>query len=301
MPVKRSKHQLSKASILGIILVVVALSVLSFAQGGAYRNLLVMFACVAAVVVGVVLHVKDRSRQKLCDVYTRATVAKVRAVNDDYFLDVRYNVLGQEVNSTVSYHESRYPGIGEDVGLYYCGATPSLCMLKIYKEHRMSWSDMTPKAYRRQLRYLAIGAIVFLGIGIGLFAIQRISGTNFTHTATGYVVGYEEQFNVHTPDTPGTYEYTPIVEYDMYGTVQRARSIQSPFYKSYKEGQQVVVHYNLDNPEVVVIEGDHSSDLCAALLCAMGLLVLYALVVQLRKRSKIYQDIEDVKNGIKFI
>lgn len=301
MPVVKAKSKMTMKTFCATLTVMALLSILSFISGGDYRNFFVFVGLVVVVIIVAVKSLQGALLRKSCNVYTRASVSGVEHVGSATYLVLHYSVLGQNTVGTVKYLEKRVPAIGTDVGIYYDEDHSSLCMLRIYKEHRPGWTSLTKRSYDQGVLAVSLFGLFFVALGVTLLVLMFVRTAEYTETAYGTVVDYDARFESHTPDTPGTYEYTPIVSFEADGREYLARSIQIQVAKTYDIGQEVTVHYSIANPNVVIIAGDNTTAIGALLITAIGSVFLGLGIRMLIKRKLVLYEIKACEKRINFM
>lgn len=299
---KKSKIEISNEKI-GNVLAIAALCILAvMALFFRESTNLLMFLCLI-VIFGMVSghYIRDRERRSMCSAYCKATVIQIITEGNAIWLVLKYNLNGWPFECKVRYYEKQYPSIGQDVGLYYDPEQPEQCVLQIYKTHQHGWSNRTKKNYISGIASAIALGVLICGIGVSLLAVKAVKMADYTGTAQGVVVSYMEQYNFHTGTTPGTYEYMPVVQYEVDGATYTGKSVQLQVEKTYDIGESVKVKYNPSNPQTIVIVGDNTTTIGAVLMIGFGAMVFLWAGYGIQRKKKVWEEIAEAQSGIRFV
>lgn len=286
MPVTKHKRKVTMKTLCLTLLALSVLSLLSFVSGGDYRNTFVFVGLCVAGVYSAALMLTEYSRRKQCNIYTRATVRDIITQGSATYLQLEYSVLGQPVTGLVRFYESELPSRGQDTGVYYSESSPSVCMLRMYKERRVGWSKRTGKSYVQNATALMAASLFFFGVGIFMIYIVGVRTAEYSESTCGTVVGYMEQYDSHTIGVPGTYEYSPYIQLEVDGISYTAKALSLSMRKGYSIGDVLTVHYAPGNPESVIVEGDNTHYAVVIGFLLLGSFTTWAAVCELRSLRK---------------
>ena len=286
MPVTKHKRKVTMKTLCLTLFALSALSLLSFVSGGDYRNTFVFVGLCVAGIYSVVLILIEHSRRGQCNIYTRATVRDIITQGTAIYLQLEYSVLGQPVTGLVRFYESELPSRGQDTGVYYSEDSPSICMLRMYKERRAGWSKRTGKSYVQNAAALLVASLFFFSVGIFMIYIVGVRTAEYSESTFGTVVGYMEQYDSHTVGVPGTYEYSPYIQLEVDGISYTAKALSLSMQKGYAIGDVLTVHYAPGNPESVIVEGDNTHYVMVFVFILLGSFTAWAAICELRALHK---------------
>lgn len=277
-----------KRTVFAVIAGLFLVSIVAFMyQNGYYYNKFLVFVAILWVAGFIGIIVSDKRAARSCVSPARAFVERIDANEKRTYLVLSYNAAGRKQTSKVLYEEKQLPAIGQDVGIYFNPDKPRICMLAIYKKHKPGWSIVNkPEAINPLPAYIMGG--IFIALWVALIVVGNVKSGDYSESALAVVVDYESEYELHGA-TIGTYEYRPIVEYDLHGYTQRARSLESEYGHSYKTGDIVTVRYAPDKPDVVIIDDFPGSNMMMGLIIFMGVgFVALGIIGQVlwKKRAK---------------
>lgn len=285
MPVCNAK--VNKPMVLAGFIIFVSVAVIMFLlDNGAYYNL---FAVVTAVCLLAACYVSSRQTKRAmrkCTLRWHAVVDGIEKTSKSTYLRLSYTAGGRPRKTKVRYGEKVFPGVHEQVGIYFNPLEPDVCMLAVYKDHPYGWTRQSGNPGKAFLG-LYLFCTFFAAIGLALVLVVTYKSGEYTARASGLISGYESFYQAHTPDVPGTYEYTPTVVYELDSELHTAKSIESSLGHPYRVGDEVMVRYNPANPDVVIIEGFNASLIggSAMFLLGIGCMAFFAMKQRKLKRE----------------
>lgn len=290
MPISGTSKKSNRISVVAAILVLVAIIILSFIQGGRFKNTIVFATLAVTFIVSVVHSLRSRALRRSCNVYTKGEVIQCETKGKYCYLTLAYSVMGSTVQGKVQYYEKQRPSPHASVGVYYNEHHPTLCMLKAYKNDHIGFSSRTWKQYRSGLRVLAVFGLFCICLGAALVGLFNQRTSEYSAIAEGCVVDYDVRFDSHTPSTPGTYEYTPIIQFEYEGSYYEGKALQLYMHEPYDIGEYVEIQFDPVNPSSVIIRGDNTVVNGGVLFVLAGIAMIFLSLHRAIHRPKYFFD-----------
>lgn len=254
-----------------------------------YYNLFIFSMFGIAFIISTIFWILSTRDTRSCTRRSKAIVGSIER-NEKYTrLKLYYLVNNVKFSSVVSYHEEQVPNNRQVVGIYYNPNNPEICMLSIYKKHKPGWSHVNSSEMdKNTIGMYIMGALLIMCS----FMFTSIAGDRYetyTEQTQGIVIDYESEFKHHSARTPGTYSYTPIIEYEVNRKKQTARSAESWFTHPFDIGETVDIKYDPNRLDNVLIEGIRPTQVSVYILIGFGILFI-ALGASKQIRNKKSQN-----------
>ena len=283
MPIKKvGTPKINTIALIVHLILFLAMTVLSFANGGLYRNYFV-FGYAAIVIGAFIIHtVQLKLKCRKCTEKSLAQVNNV-VIKDTYFDMDLSHTWGY---SAVRCYENFVPDVGDQVSVHYCPDDPSLAMLSMYKTHTPSWSKTTPKNFKSSLRVVAIFGLFFVALGSALIYVVYSNIGSYREPAVATVVDIVPEYKVNS----GSYEYFTVFAYEVDGETRTSKDLAIRLVPAYEIGEQVNIKYDPNNPNAVVVAGDNSTITGATFMVLLGIGIFSIAPIRRCSKLKSYKD-----------